>query len=978
MSGKLKMDDNVYDPLVTEAKLYDFWHNKGVTTVNRTSSILLDRNNNILSFMIPPPNVTGVLHLGHALDMSIIDSLIRYFSMCGKECLCVPGIDHAGIATQVKVMGLLHQEGYVTEEMSRKVCIERALSWKETQEKKIISQCKALGLSCNWEYYRFTMDDAYKHAVCTAFKRLFDAGRIYKGKYLVNWDTVLCTAIADEEVEFVPMQGWLWCVRYYFYNQDDSVCSNEYITVATTRIETIFVDIALAVHPDDVRYNRFIGQYVINPLTEVVLPIIGDSRVDMEFGTAVLKITPAHDKLDYAIAKEANLDPETYRSVLDMDTYTLNKNAGFCSGKTCADAQVLIRDRLMQSGHLEHEELYMVNRRISSRSQGLVEVVLSEQWFVSMKGIDKILESLVSEKLLTLYPQNVCSVFHNWVSNLSDWCISRQLWWGHRIPIWYSKISGEIVCSDSEDPPESILHDLGNWYQENDVLDTWFSSAIWPVAILGWPVRQELIEIAYPFYSVITGHDILFFWVIKMLFVCHFLVGEIPFTKACLHGLLYGIALWRKKEDGLVDYIIGDERTRLLNQVELPDGVYSKWGKMSKSKGNTVDPMEVIQTQGADVLRYSLLSMAILGKQIDVDSRNFDSGNKVLTKLWNAFCGVMIYVNEYVDMNHNERQGPEVYTMLWMEEYVLFSAMKDVVEKYCSYMESFEINKALILITEFFWNVFCSEYMEISKSWMKVEAVDFQLYTTKIRVLFIVFLNIVKLFHPFIPYITEKIYQDIRSKTLKDIVPSNADDVLFFMFKSPDMVSFIWEDLYCKQSMIFRPLTMSEDNDSHRQLLVEYEKLIGVISKIKTTRSHAGLSYITSLSVTIVIPKDVQGMWYKYKQMLMKLCNLNCLDIVHTDPERFNGMYSQHDDIKIYVNMNPDLLQSEKKRLQAKLDKILIHKAKVIDFFNKHSDLNGQRVSKVPQSIVDKKHALLEKLLTEESMLLERQTKLIE
>ncbi|EPP33223.1 valine--tRNA ligase, partial [Chlamydia psittaci C6/98] len=579
-----------YDPKGLEEKLYAFWEESNMFVAQAAS------DKPPYAIIMPPPNVTGILHMGHALVNTLQDVLIRYKRMSGFEVCWVPGTDHAGIATQTVVERHLYSSlGKRRVDFSREEFLEHVWQWKEKSEGVILSQLRQLGCSCDWSRLRFTMEPLANRAVKKAFKILFDKGHIYRGNYLVNWDPVLQTALADDEVEYEEKDGWLYYIRYRV------VDSSEDIVVATTRPETLLGDTAIAISPDDERYSHLLGAKVLLPFVDREIPIIADMSVDPSFGTGAVKITPAHDKDDYRTGINHNLPMVNILT----PTGEINENGGIFAGLSKEKARESIITALETMGLFVKKEPYKLRVGVSYRSGAVIEPYLSKQWFVSVDSFRDSLREFISSDAIKIFPPEFTKNYLSWVNNLRDWCISRQLWWGHRIPVWYHKSdANRMLCYDGEGIPEEVAKDPESWDQDPDVLDTWFSSGLWPLTCLGWPDNESGdLEKFYPTAVLITGHDILFFWVTRMVLLCSAMVGEKPFSDVFLHGLIFGKSYKRYNDLGEWTYITGEEKYAYDMGKALPKDVIAKWEKLSKSKGNVIDPLEMIAKYGADAVR---------------------------------------------------------------------------------------------------------------------------------------------------------------------------------------------------------------------------------------------------------------------------------------------------------------------------------------------------------------------------------------
>lgn len=706
-----------YDPKLTEEKWRHFWEEKKLFVADPKSS------KDPYCIVMPPPNVTGVLHMGHALVSTLQDILTRWKRMSGFEVLWVPGTDHAGIATQTVVERALLAQGKRRSDFERDEFIKIVWEWKEKSEKTILSQLKQLGCSCDWSRLRFSMDEGCSKAVQTQFKRLYEKGLIYRGDYLVNWDPVTMTALADDEVEYEERDGFLWFFKYHLSD------ASGFVQIATTRPETMLGDTAIAVSPKDERYKKLVGKKVQLPFVDREIPIIEDRHVDPKFGTGMVKITPAHDPNDYRMGIDHDLP---MINIMTKDG-RINENGGPFKGMTRAEARTAVVKQMKERGLLEKVQRHTHRVGLSYRSRAVIEPLLSKQWFVKMEPFKK---KLLNTKV-KIMPEKWQHTYRHWIENLRDWCISRQLWWGHRIPVWYK--GEEMACGEC--PGEG-------WTQDPDVLDTWFSSALWPFSTLGWPNETPELKKFYPNAVLITGHDILFFWVARMILMGEEAMNEAPFPETFLHGLIYGKSYWRENKEGGIAYVTGDEK-REYDKGKLPaKGVKSKWEKLSKSKGNVIDPLEMIEDYGTDAVRMTLCSIANQTPQIDLDRRRFEEFRNFANKVWNGA--------RFVFMNL-EKVGGEII-LEDLEDRWIISSMNRLNQKVNEALENYQFDVAASASYDFFWNEFCACYVEIAKK---------NLSTNKQNILFVVLCNMVRLLHPMAPFITEELFQTLKEKFAK-------------------------------------------------------------------------------------------------------------------------------------------------------------------------------------------------------------------
>ncbi|MEZ5315671.1 MAG: valine--tRNA ligase [Chlamydiales bacterium] len=738
--------DKAYNPKNVEAKWSRFWKEKKFFQAD-ASSIKPP-----YTIVIPPPNVTGILHMGHALVNTLQDVLIRWKRMSGFEALWIPGTDHAGIATQTVVeRHLIATENKRRKDYSREEFLKIIWKWKEKSELTIFQQLERLGASCDWSRLNFTMQKEYNLAVKIMFKKLFDAGLIYRGDYLVNWDPVTQTALADDEVEYEERDSYLWYFKYYLSDGSD------YIRIATTRPETMLGDTAVAVSPHDSRYKKFIGKKIRLPILNREIPIIADHHVDPEFGTGAVKITPAHDPNDYRIGIEHKLD---VINILHSEGL-INENGGPFCGMSFQEGRQAIVNQMQNLGLLEKIEPYKLRVGLSYRSKAIIEPYLSKQWFVKMEALIKPLQEVIKNGEVKILPKSWESTYFHWVNNLRDWCISRQLWWGHRIPVWYRKDHPELmVCYDGESLPEEVIKDPELWEQDPDVLDTWFSSALWPLVTLGWPQQTPDIKKFYPINVLVTGHDILFFWVARMIIMGKIALGRAPFPEVFLHGLIYGKSYWSQNKQGEISYITGKEKRDYDLGKPIPQNIFHKWEKLSKSKGNVIDPIEMIEEYGTDAVRMSLCASANQSPQIDLDRRRFEEFRNFANKIWNGARFVFMNLE---DLSSKELSKGLNQSMLSLEDQWILSVLNRINREINQYLETYQFDQAANLAYNFFWKEFCSYYLEIIKPTLLNPLGEIATRKNKQKLLVIILLNAIRLLHPMAPFITEELFQKLKS-----------------------------------------------------------------------------------------------------------------------------------------------------------------------------------------------------------------------
>lgn len=707
-----------YDPKEFEEKIYDMWIGENYFRAE------IDHDKKPYTIVLPPPNITGQLHMGHALDQTLQDILIRWKRMQGYSALWLPGTDHASIATEVKVVEKIHkEEGKTKEEIGREEFLKRAWDWKKEYGNRITEQMKKLGSSCDWERERFTMDEGCNKAVTEVFIKLYEKGYIYRGNRLINWCPDCRTSLSDAEVEHEEKQGFFWHVKYPVKDSD------EYIEIATTRPETMLGDTAVAVHPEDERYKHLVGKTLILPIVNREIPIITDEYVEMEFGTGAVKITPAHDPNDFEVGLRHDLEQI---NVMNEDA-TMNENAGKYEGMDRYQCRKELVKDLEAEGYLVKIKEHDHNVGACYRCNTVVEPILSEQWFVKMEELAKPAIEAAENKNVEFVPERFTKIYSHWLENIRDWCISRQLWWGHRIPAYYCDDCGEIIVS-REKPQKCSKCDSEKMRQDEDVLDTWFSSALWPFSTLGWPEETEDLNYFYPTDVLVTGYDIIFFWVVRMVFSGLEQMGEVPFKHVFVHGL------------------VRDSQGR----------------KMSKSLGNGVDPLEVIDRYGADALRFMLATGNSPGNDMRFFMEKVESSRNFANKLWNA--------SRFVLMNLDaEELNKEYEKKLTLSDKWILSRLNTVADEVTANLEKFELGIAASKLYDFIWSEYCDWYIELVKPRLYGE--DFNSKRTAQDVLTEVLENILKLLHPFMPYITEEIWGHL---------PNSKDHVIISRWPSVD------------------------------------------------------------------------------------------------------------------------------------------------------------------------------------------------
>ena len=698
--------EKTYNPADIEDRLYQKWIDKKYFHAE------VDRSKKPFTIVMPPPNITGKLHMGHALDITMQDILIRFKRMQGFEALWVPGTDHASISTEVKVTDALKKEGIDKHELGREGFLKRTWEWKKEYGGTITSQLRKIGSSCDWDRERFTMDEGCSEAVQTVFINLYNKGLIYKGSRIVNWCPVCNTSISDAEVEHEEQGGHFWHINYPIADEE-----GRFVEIATTRPETLLGDSALAVNPDDDRYKDLIGKMVKLPLTDREIPIIADSYVDKEFGTGVVKITPAHDPNDFEVGKRHNL-PEI--NILNDDA-TINNLGGKYAGMDRYEARKAMVEDLDKLGLLVKVEDHVHNVGTHDRCKTTVEPMIKQQWFVKMDELIKPAVEGVKNGDIELMPASMDKTYFNWTDNIRDWCISRQLWWGHRIPAYYCEDCGEMVVS--KDEVCSCPKCGGKMKQDPDTLDTWFSSALWPFSTLGWPEKTEELEYFYPTDVLVTGYDIIFFWVIRMIFSGYEHMGKKPFGKVLFHGL------------------VRDSQGR----------------KMSKSLGNGIDPLEVIEKYGADALRYTLITGNAPGNDMRFYWERVEASRNFANKVWNASRFIMMN-----DPDNKVTADGDMPANLTAADKWILSKMNNLIKEVTENMEKYELGIAVAKLNDFIWEEFCDWYIEMVKPRLYND--EDTTKTAAIWTLKKVLIDALKLLHPYMPFITEEIFCNIQDK----------------------------------------------------------------------------------------------------------------------------------------------------------------------------------------------------------------------
>ncbi len=855
-----------YDPKSFEDRLYKFWLDENLFAPD------LSRKGRPYVIVIPPPNVTGVLHMGHGLNNSLQDVLIRYHRMAGEPTLWLPGSDHAGIATQAVVEKQLRQRGTSKEQIGRDRFIEE--TWKVTNNHHdiIVQQLQKIGSSCDWQRERFTLDEGLSRAVREVFVGLYEKGLVYKGNYLVNWCWSCGTAISDDEVEHEEVEGRLYHYRYPLAEGSGS------IEIATTRPETMLGDTALAVHPDDKRYKNLVGKHALLPLTDRTIPIVADTYVDMEFGSGVVKVTPAHDPNDYDIGKRHNL-PRI--NILNADN-TLNNNVPESyRGLKVAEARKRVVEDIKKAGLFIRDEKHLHTVGHCYRCHSLIEPYLSDQWFVRMRPLaDKALEAWKKGQV-RFYPKKWENTYVHWLNNIRDWCISRQLWWGHRIPVWYCDACGKMTVS-REDPSACRHCSSTEIRQDPDVLDTWFSSALWPFSTLGWPDQTEDLKTFYPTSTLVTAYEIIFFWVARMIMMGLEFMHEVPFPDVYIHGL------------------VRDTRGR----------------KMSKSLGNGVDPLEVVDEYGADALRFTLAFLAAQGQDILMDKDSFKLGSKFSNKIWNA--------SRFILMNLEGRTLVKEAALDEVDRWIIHR-LNLTARSVRSALEQYRFNDASQGVYEYFWNDFCDWYIEAAK--LALDGEDGAEKDRKITLCLTILEESLRLVHPFLPYVTEEIYQKLPNHGLSIVTAAYPD----FQEKRVD--------------------------DTAQQNFTAVQELIRAV---RTLRSEFTIPTGTKIRVTVKTPEDEppRRVFQEQKDLIALLVGSDDLQITHGTVQRAGSIPAVGSGFEAFVYIKEAIdLEKEIEKLQKELgnlDAALKRTAGKL--------ANRAFLSKAPEEVVQKEKQKQEEL----------------
>ena len=862
----MKEMQTTYDPREFEEKIYRTWMEKGCFRAE------IDPAKVPFTVMMPPPNVTGQLHMGHAMDETMQDILVRFKRMQGYCALWLPGTDHASIATEVKIVEQMKKEGLSKQELGREEFLRRAWAWKEKYGGRIIEQLKKLGSSCDWSRLAFTMDEKCSKAVREAFFRLYQKGLIYRGSRIINWCPSCKTALSDAEVEYAEENGHFW---YFNYPAE----GGGVITIATTRPETLLGDTAVAVNPKDDRYAAFVGKTLLLPLTDRKIPVVADEYVDPEFGTGAVKITPAHDPNDFEVGLRHNLPVIRVMN----DDGTMNELAGpSFAGLDRYEARKRVVAEMEKLGLLVKIEPHAHNVGHCYRCHSTVEPIVSKQWFVRMKPLAKPAIDAVVKNKTKFTPDRFAKIYYNWLENIRDWCISRQLWWGHRIPVWYCGDCGEVVCT-REGTPE-VCPKCGGTHltQDEDVLDTWFSSALWPFSTLGWPDETPDFSYFYPTDVLVTGYDIIPFWVMRMMFSGIEHTDKVPFRDVLIHGL------------------VRDEQGR----------------KMSKSLGNGIDPLEIIEKYGADSLRLSLVTGVAPGNDTRFTDTKVEASRNFINKIWNAA--------RFVLMNVKDNQIPSLSEIkLQPADRWIISRLQACIREVDSALRKFDLGIAADKLTDFMWNDFCDWYIELSKPALYGE--DAEKKRGALGVLLFVLENALRLLHPFIPFVTEEIYSYLP-----------GDHGLIITADYPRYNSRL---AYKKEAKAFE----------------------SVIDLIKTVRAmKVEVSCPPSRKVHVFLATEARRLVSLNKNSILRLAGASEISFVASGAEAGEKIVSRVCEAgQIFIPLGELVdLEKEKARLEKELDRIVGEIARASGKLANHNF-----ISKAPKKLVEDERAKLEKFL---------------
>lgn len=843
-----------YEPQEVEGRIYDFWMQGGYFHAE------VDPKKKPYTIVIPPPNITGQLHMGHAWDETLQDILIRWKRMQGYSALWLPGTDHASIATEAKIVEAMREEGLSKEDLGREAFLERAWAWKDKFGGRILEQLKLLGSSCDWDRLRFTMDEGCSKAVRHVFVKLYEEGLIYRGERIINWCPHCKTAISDAEVIFEEQQGSFWHLRYPLAD------GSGYIQLATTRPETMLGDTAVAVHPEDERYKHLVGKNVILPLVNKEIPIVADEYVEMDFGTGVVKITPAHDPNDFEVGRRHNLP---VINVMNEDG-SINENGGKYAGLSGMEARKQIVKDLEESGYLIKVEPLKHNVGTCQRCHTVVEPRVSTQWFVKMEPLAKPAIDVVKDGTIRFIPERLEKTYYNWMENIKDWCISRQLWWGHRIPAWYCEDCGETIVSETD---VDTCPKCGGKriHQDEDTLDTWFSSALWPFSTLGWPDETEELKYFYPTDTLVTGYDIIFFWVARMIFSGLKHMDKAPFNTVLFHGLLRD----------------------------------SQGRKMSKSLGNGIDPVDVINQYGADALRFTLVTGNSPGNDARYSDEKVAASRNFANKIWNAA--------RFIHMNIDGHSVPcALPETLSLEDQWIVSRFNTVTKEVTENLDKFELGMAVSKLYDFIWDDFCDWYIELAKR--PLTGGDEAAAQNTRQVLVWVLTNTLALLHPFMPFVTEEIWQSLPHQG---------------------------------EALIVAPWPEYEEGRAFPQAEAEMKKVMELITAVRTRRSEMNVP--PSKKAHLAIEAADTAAFEAEKEAIARLAYCSGVEVAQSVPQAEGSVTVVTAACRAYLPMD-DLV--DKKAETARLTKELEGAKKQLA--TAEAKLQNEKfISKAPQKVID-------------------------
>ena len=843
-----------YEPQEVEGRIYDFWMQGGYFHAE------VDPKKKPYTIVIPPPNITGQLHMGHAWDETLQDILIRWKRMQGYSALWLPGTDHASIATEAKIVEAMREEGLSKEDLGREAFLERAWAWKDKFGGRILEQLKLLGSSCDWDRLRFTMDEGCSKAVRHVFVKLYEEGLIYRGERIINWCPHCKTAISDAEVIFEEQQGSFWHLRYPLAD------GSGYIQLATTRPETMLGDTAVAVHPEDERYKHLVGKNVILPLVNKEIPIVADEYVEMDFGTGVVKITPAHDPNDFEVGRRHNLP---VINVMNEDG-SINENGGKYAGLSGMEARKQIVKDLEEGGYLIKVEPLKHNVGTCQRCHTVVEPRVSTQWFVKMEPLAKPAIDVVKDGTIRFIPERLEKTYYNWMENIKDWCISRQLWWGHRIPAWYCEDCGETIVSETD---VDTCPKCGGKriHQDEDTLDTWFSSALWPFSTLGWPDETEELKYFYPTDTLVTGYDIIFFWVARMIFSGLKHMDKAPFNTVLFHGLLRD----------------------------------SQGRKMSKSLGNGIDPVDVINQYGADALRFTLVTGNSPGNDARYSDEKVAASRNFANKIWNAA--------RFIHMNIDGHNVPcALPQSLTLEDQWIVSRFNTVTKEVTENLDKFELGMAVSKLYDFIWDDFCDWYIELAKR--PLTGGDEAAAQNTRQVLVWVLTNTLALLHPFMPFVTEEIWQSLPHQG---------------------------------EALIVAPWPEYEEGRAFPQAEAEMKKVMELITAVRTRRSEMNVP--PSKKAHLAIEAADTAAFEAEKEAIARLAYCSGVEVAQSVPQAEGSVTVVTAACRAYLPMD-DLV--DKKAETARLTKELEGAKKQLA--TAEAKLQNEKfISKAPQKVID-------------------------